>query len=1138
MTLPTLFEVCSPRQDVLEGRIAESDFAADLARVIRQDAPEEYQNPVKFFANTHPTRGLKELLASGCQRLQGSSEQIGSIFRLDTNCGGGKTHSLIALIHVVNGMEGVENVAEFIDPALAPRQKVRVAAFDGENADPTNGRLLGDGIRARTPWGELAYGLAGRDGYELLRASDEQCIAPGAETIRELFGSEPTLILMDELSIYLRKLKAKDRDRAGGQLTAFLTALFKAVESSPNAALVYTLAIGKGGKATDAYSEENQFIAAQMDELMSVSARKATLLDPTEEDETVKVLRRRLFGFIDDTQAAAIIDAYQRLWDQHRESIVQTTAADQRLEAFRSGFPLHPELIETLRDKTSTLSNFQRVRGMLRLLARTVAELWKDQPKTTYAIHLHHLNPGNESIRREIVTKLGLQQFLPAIRADVAGVEGDQPALAQEMDRQHYRGLLPYGSFVARIILFHSLAFNESLKGLTKEQLRYAILAPDLDMSFAEDAVRRFVQESAYLDDRPGAPLRFLAEANLTQLIRRQEQLIDPGRVRDELNDEIKGIFKAGGPFNLISFPGGPYDIPDDTGDGKPYLALIGYEAEAVNGDRVQVPALVERLYEEKGSSGDKRLNRNNVVFLCVDLQKKDDMRRKMERHLAIRNLIQSPTFGQLAQYQQDNLQEQKGKSQQQAAIAAQQAYRQLFYPSRARIDGSSVDLTHASIDDPNASESPGAGQKQVVRQLRESRKLRLPEDNPDAPSYIKDKTPLRRGQISTGSFRLEYYRDPNLPMLVGNDVFTKGIVQGIEAGIFVYHSGDLLWGQGDPSASIKIDENSYVYTTEFARDNDIWPPKPVEPDPPATPTIPQELSFFVGGYSGPNYNIELEGRALKYSLQENGMSRSLLDEGDAADNRQTVTPADGAWQQFAQALDALRVWSWDAEYNDPGILDGTQWSLKIRWDGKSISTHGSNAYPQQFDDLKKALSALLGGLNVDGAETSGHEDPGDSGDGGGGSTETISLNTFHAEGPLKEALNRVWEQARTASVEKLATLEIKLYNDSDAFTLMGFVRQIRSSTTHVAFEGGYSTSEESTFEFDFQGQIGDASAIKDFLAAQMRAARDKSLFATYTVEFSDGLDVTGDEPEKLTERLSRMGTGAAHVSAKAEGVR
>ena len=162
-------------------------------------------------------------------------------------------------------------------------------------------RAMGEGVLAHTPWGEIAYALAGKDGYARVRNSDESRIAPGAETLRELFGGEPTLILLDELSVYLRKVHTlKD---ARDQLTAFLTSLFKAVEGAPNATLVYTLAIGKDGRATDAYNEENQFIADNMAEAESVSARKATLLNPTEEDETVQVLRRRLFEFIDETKS-------------------------------------------------------------------------------------------------------------------------------------------------------------------------------------------------------------------------------------------------------------------------------------------------------------------------------------------------------------------------------------------------------------------------------------------------------------------------------------------------------------------------------------------------------------------------------------------------------------------------------------------------------------------------------------------------------------------------------------------------------------------------------------------------------------------------------------------------------------------
>ena len=314
MSLPTVFETCVPREDVLKGTIAEADFAADLAKVIRGTASDDYQQPDRFFANTYPTQGLKNLLRNVLARLSGDSSAAAAIFRLDTSYGGGKTHGLIALTHAANGMKGVANVAEFVDPKFVPKTKIRIAAFDGENADPANGRSMGDGVFAHTPWGELAYCLAGKAGYDRVHKSDESHTAPGAETLAELFGGEPSLILLDELSVYLRKARQLHGTAAGEQMSAFLTSLFKAVESNPRVSLVYTLAIGKEGKASDAYSAENQFIADKMAEAESISARKATLLNPTEDHETVQVLLRRLFAKIDTAKAAPVIEAYRTLW--------------------------------------------------------------------------------------------------------------------------------------------------------------------------------------------------------------------------------------------------------------------------------------------------------------------------------------------------------------------------------------------------------------------------------------------------------------------------------------------------------------------------------------------------------------------------------------------------------------------------------------------------------------------------------------------------------------------------------------------------------------------------------------------------------------------------------------------------------
>lgn len=838
MNSPTIFVACTPRPDVLTGAITESDFAADLAQVIRGTAPAEYQDAVRFFDNTYPTRGLKSLLANVCRRLSGAGGEAAAIFRLDTQFGGGKTHGLIALVHAAKGMQGIANVAEFIAPELLPKGQVRVAAFDGENADPLNGRSMGGETKAFTPWGEIAYALAGTAGYERVRASDEGRVAPGADTLRELFGGEPTLILLDELSVYLRKV-SQSKILAGSrdQLAAFLTSLFKAVETAPNAALVYTLAIGKDGRASDAYSDENEFIASRMAELESISARKATLLNPTEDDETAHVLRRRLFAAVDEVQASAAVDAYRAIWKQHESALSAGATRPETADAFRASYPLHPEVLDTLTEKASTLANFQRVRGMLRLLGRTVAHLWDTRPADASAIHLHHVDLGYEPIRQEIVTRLQQGQYAPALKRDIAG-EGGTPALAQEIDSEHYKGIPPYATYVARSIFLNTLAFQERLKGITPEHLRYSMVGPAIDVSFVDDARKRFVAESAFLDDRPGAPLRFMAEANLNQVVRREEAQVEAGEVRAQLRDRIQQIFtgSSAAVFNLVPFPGGAYEVPDEIGDGRPLLVLLSYDAIGVGGMVESVPHLVERMFKQKGADETApRGNRNNLVFLISDEGRKDEMRHRMVRRLALRELKKPERLAELAEHQQAKVRELESKSETEVAVAIQQCYRHVFYPSRSARVSEGTDIGHTAIDTPSSSAAPGAGQQQVVRVLRELKKLRTTEDEPDSPTFIRDRTLLRKGEVTTRALREEFRRDPGLPMLVGDDVFVRGIRRGIEQGEYVYRRGELLYGPGDPQASILVDEQSVVFTMAFAAERGIWPrPKPPESVPPA----------------------------------------------------------------------------------------------------------------------------------------------------------------------------------------------------------------------------------------------------------------------------------------------------------------
>lgn len=1012
--MKTLFELCQPRADVLRGGIKESDFAADLALVLRGDAPAEYAEPAVFFANTHPTVGLRNLLANVCRRLSGAGGEASAIFRLDTQYGGGKTHSLIALSHAARGAASVPNISEFVDPDLLPRGAVRVAAFDGENADPVNGRPMGDGVRAFTPWGELACALGKTAGYEKVRASDEQRVAPGADTLRELFDGKPTLILLDELSIYLRKVKGR---RDADQLTPFLTALFKAVESTPGAALVFTLAIGKGGKATDAYSDENQWVAGRLDEAESVAARKATLLDPTAEHEVAQVLRRRLFQQVDDAGAREVVDAYRKLWHDQAVRIPEARLNEDRPKELAEGFPFHPALMAALTDKLSTLANFQRVRGMLRLLTQTIAHLWKQRPPTTYALHTHHLDPSFAPTRNEIVTRLEMSAFDPAIRNDVASADGAL-SLAQELDARDYSGLPPYASFVARTILWHTFAFNEHLKGINADDLRYAVLGPGLEPSFLDDARQKFVASSAYLDDRPGALLRFLTEANLTMMIRRQESQVDPADARDQLNDRIRAIF-SGKTLNLVPFASGPYDVDDGVGEGRPYLVLLSYDAATVRPDSLQVPELVERIFAQQGSQAGFRNYKNNLVFIVADDSQRDEMKAKMIRRLALEAMRAPERLRELAEHQQNKVQELYRRSDQEVALAIQQCFRHLFFPTRnKRLEGAGIDLGHTAFDVHSASEKPGDGQVQVVRALIDNQELLRAEDAPPSPRYVRDQTRLKHGEVTTAELRGEFRKETRLPILLGDDNFVKLVRAGVEQGEYIYRSGELVYGKGDAYAEIKIDDQSFVMTVAHATQQGIWPRK-----------------------------------------------------------------------------------------------------------AKSV-----RPYPVDDGEPMPVREGRLGGT--------GAPSPGTGGNGGTTGLTRPSAASFQAEAPLREALTRIWEQARRQKIGKLASLRLRVFEVADAFRLLSAVGTISEAEKTVQLDAQYETTDGSSFEMEFNGVPEDAGPLKEFLEPQFRAAKEKNLNATYLLKFTNGLTLDSDAAEKLSEKLTRFATGAAFVEAYAEAAK
>jgi hypothetical protein len=240
---------------------------------------------------------------------------------------------------------------------------------------------------------------------------------------------------------------------------------------------------------------------------------------------------------------------------------------------------------------------------MLRLLARTVHLLWRNQPPDAYSIHIHHMDPGFEPIRTEIQEKIGMRQYAAAIKADVAAVPGDEPALAQRLDAQKFPGLAPVTSYVARTIFWHTLAYGDTARGVSPEQLRLAVCSPALEPAFIEQARAAFQTEALFLDDRPGAPLRFMAEANLNQVIGRYMRDVDASEVRAYLRDRIDKLFNLPrGEFNAILFPAGPWEVPDDLADPRPLLVILNYESTAIPADLHQPPAELEDIFTSASS--------------------------------------------------------------------------------------------------------------------------------------------------------------------------------------------------------------------------------------------------------------------------------------------------------------------------------------------------------------------------------------------------------------------------------------------------------------------------------------------------------------------------------------------------------
>lgn len=630
MTMKPWREVAVPHEDVLKGTFQQAEFAADLSRVHDGSATPEYQDAALFFQRTFITEGMRLLLDSVVKRLAGSGGD--PVIQLQTAFGGGKTHTLLAVYHLAKGevpssqLQGIPPILKAANIKDLP--KANLAVLDGNNLAPGSARKRGK-LSVRTLWGELAWQLGKEAGYQLVKDADTTGTSPGKEVLTQLLAAHaPCVILMDELVAYIRQLE-ENKSYVGGTYDSnlsFIQALTEALKAVPTAVLLASL------PESDKEAGSQRGINA-LRTLEHFFARVQALWKPVGTEEAFEIVRRRLFTNINDRSAAeSVCRAFADFYIANSTDFPHETQESRYYDRLLNAYPIHPEVFDRLYEDWSSLDNFQRTRGVLKLMAKVIHRLWKDGNNDLLIL------PGSiplydPDVRNEAIYYLP-QGWDPVLEKDIDGERAETTDLENKDTRL---GSVQACRRVARTVFLGSAPTtpNQMVRGVELEQVVLGTAQPGQQTGLYKDAMRRLVERLHFLNTANDR-FWFDTRPNLRrEMEERKRRFQDKEDVFPAIRDRIqKGIVtNTFGGVHVFTRSG---DVPDDLAARLVVLSPdCPYSRSGHN-------KAIEGAAEVLKSRGDQpRTKQNRILFLVADNDSVQRMKDQAKAMLAWQSIVE-----------------------------------------------------------------------------------------------------------------------------------------------------------------------------------------------------------------------------------------------------------------------------------------------------------------------------------------------------------------------------------------------------------------------------------------------------------------------------------------------------------------